>query len=90
MAHPLWLAVGPRVFIGEDYLQIFKSVAFWLHSLCGYWEGLDPINRFNNTSWMAVDTLTDRPKSVRNRCVIEGISGVFCVVTLLFGIFLWV
>ena len=30
-----------------------------------------PVNRFNHTSWVAVVTLTDRPKSVRNRCVIE-------------------
>ena len=31
---------------------------------------------------------TDRPKSVRNRCVIEVLCAVFfCVVTLLFGLF---
>ena len=29
---------------------------------------------------------TDRPKSVRNRCVIELFGGVFFVVTLLFGL----
>ena len=33
-------------------------------------------------------TPTDRPKSVRNRCVIEGFVGVF-VVALFFVIFLW-
>ena len=32
-------------------------------------------------------TPTDRPKSVRNRCVIEVFGGVFYVVTLLFGFF---
>ena len=31
---------------------------------------------FNLTSWMAI-TPTDRPKSVRNRCVIEVFGGVF-------------
>ena len=36
---------------------------------------------------MAIFTPTDRPKSVRNRCVIEVSGGVFCVVTLLFGFF---
>ena len=37
---------------------------------------------------MTVVTLTDRPKSVRYRCVIEVFVGVFfCVVTLLFGFF---
>ena len=40
-------------------------------------EGLDPVNRFNHTSWEAIVTPTDRPKSVRNRCVIEVFGGVF-------------
>ena len=31
----------------------------------------------NHTSWVAVVTPTDRPKSVRNRCVIELFCGVF-------------
>ena len=30
----------------------------------------------NNTSWVAIVTPTDRPKSVRNRCVIELFGGV--------------
>ena len=34
---------------------------------------------------MTAVTPTDRPKSVRNRCVIEVFGGVFYVVTLLFG-----
>ena len=46
-------------------------MSFWLRSFCGYWEGWDSVNRFDNTSWVAVDTPTDRPKSDRNRCVIE-------------------
>ena len=45
------------------------------------------VNRFNHTSWVTVVTPTDRPKSVRIRCVIEVLSGVFYVVTLLFGFF---
>ena len=61
----------------EDYLQIFKYVSFWLHGFCGKWEGWDPVNRFNHTSWVAIVTPTDRPKSVHNRCVIEVFGGVF-------------
>ena len=38
----------------------------------------------NHTSWVAVVTPTDHPKSVRNRCVIELFCGVVCVVTLPF------
>ena len=36
---------------------------------------------------MAIVTPADRPKSVRNRCVIEVFGGVLCVVMLLFGFF---
>ena len=40
-------------------------------------------------SWVTVDTPTDRPKSVRNHCVIELSCGVVCVVTLPFWHFCW-
>ena len=43
---------------------------------------IGPVNQANHTSMMAVVTPTDRPKSVRNRCVIELFGGVVCVVTL--------
>ena len=43
-----------------------------------------PVNQVNNTSWVTVVTPTDRPKSVRNRYVIELFCGVVCVVTLPF------
>ena len=48
-----------------------------------------PVNRVNHTSWVAVVTPTDRPKSVRNRCFIEFFCGVVCVVTLPFWHFCW-
>ena len=41
-----------------------------------------PVNQVNHTSWVDVVTSTDRPKSVRNCCVIELFCGVVCVVTL--------
>ena len=34
------------------------------------------VKRFSHKSWMAVVTLTDRPKSVRNCCVIEVFGGI--------------
>ena len=43
----------------------------------------------NHTSWVALVTPTDRPKSVRNRCLIELFCGVVCVVTLPFLHFCW-
>ena len=58
--------------------RMFKCVSFGLHGFCGYWEGWDPVNRFNHTSSLvAIVTSTDHPKSVRNRCVIEVFGGVF-------------
>ena len=38
---------------------------------------LDPVNRFNHTSYVVVVTPTDRLKSVQNCCVIEGFGDVF-------------
>ena len=61
----------------EDYLQIFKCVSFWLHGCCGEWEGWALVNRFNHTSGVTAITPTDRPKSVRNRCVIEVLVAFF-------------
>ena len=54
----------------EVYLHFFKCVSFLLHGCCGEWDGWarKPVN---HASWVAVVTPTDRPKSVRNRCVIE-------------------
>ena len=40
-------------------------MSFRLHRFCDKWESLDPVNRFN-ASWVAVDTPTGSPKSVRN------------------------
>ena len=47
---------------------------------------VERVNQVNHTSWVAVVIPTDRPKSVRNRCVIELFCGVVCVVTLPFYI----
>ena len=43
----------------------------------------------NHTSWVAVVTPTDRPKSVRNCCLIELFCGVVCVATLPLWHFCW-
>ena len=64
------------------------SVSFWLNGYCGEWEG-GPVNQVNHTSWVAVVTPTDRPKSVRNCCFIELFCGVVCVVTFPFWHFCW-
>ena len=38
-------------------------MSIWFYSFCCKWEGWDPVNRSNNTSWVALVTPTDRPKS---------------------------
>ena len=66
----------------EVYIKNIMRVLLitWLLRGVGRWAR-KPVN---NTSWVAVVTPTDRPKSVRNRCVIELFCGVVCVVTLPF------
>ena len=65
----------------------FRAMYDWLHYFCGEWEGWALVNWFNHTSGVTAVTPTDRPKSVRIRCVIEVFGGVFYVVTLLFRFF---
>ena len=48
--------------------------------------GINPVNRFNYTSWEDVVTPTDRPKSVRNRCVIEFFVALFVLSLCAFDI----
>ena len=50
------------------------------------WGARKPVNY---TSWVAVVTPTDRPKSVRNCCLIELFCGVVCVATLPLWHFCW-
>ena len=61
------------------YLKQYFYLAMndWLHYFCVEWEGWALINWFNHTSWVTVVTPTDRPKSVRNSCVIKVFGGVF-------------
>ena len=49
---------------------------------------LGSVNRFNHPRLVAIVTPTDRPKSVRNRCVIEVFGCVF-VLSRYFLVFFW-
>ena len=44
-----------------------------------------PVNQFNNTSWVAVVTPTDRPNTIHYRCVIKHFGDIF--VLLLYSLF---
>ena len=53
---------------------------FLIGFICGAVAGsgkVGPVNQVNHTSWVAVVTPTDRPKSVRNRCLIELFVALF-------------
>ena len=72
-----WFVVYKRRFI----YKFINVCPFDYTAVAGSWK-VGPVNQVNHTSWVAVVTQTDRPKSVRNRCVIELFCGVVCVVTL--------
>ena len=73
----------------QDLNMLYLLIQIFLYRSCRdflAFKGWDPGNWFNHTSWVAIVTPNERPKSVRNRCVIEVFGGVF-VVTLLLGFF---
>ena len=59
----------------EVHLQIFKCVLLITQLLRGL--GRLASKQVNHTSWVAVVTPTDRPKSVRNCCLIELFVALF-------------
>ena len=72
-----WFVVYIRMFI----YNFFNACPFDYTAAAGSGK-VGPVNQVNHTSWVAVVTPTDRPKSVRNHCVIELFCGVVGVVTL--------
>ena len=40
--------------------------------------GFGPVNCFNHSTLVSIGTLTDRPKSISNRCVIEVSLALLC------------
>ena len=75
-----WFVVSIRRFI-----YTFLNVCPFDYTAVAGSGRVGPVNRLttpvDHTSWVAVVTPTDCPKSVRNRCVVE----FFCVVTLPFS-----
>ena len=74
-----WFVVYIRRFI----YKFLNVCPFYYTAVAGSGK-VGPVNQVNHTSWVAVVTSTDRPKSVRNRCVIDIFCGVVCVATLPF------
>ena len=60
----------------EVYLQILDVTPFDYTTVAESGK-VGPVNQVNHTNWLIVFTPTDRPKSVRNRCVIELFVDVF-------------
>ena len=80
MTSPLGVAVVCCLY-KEVYLQILNVCPFDYTAVARSGK-VGPVNQVIHTSWVAVVTQTDRPKSVRHRCIIELFCGVVCVVTL--------
>ena len=75
MTSPLgWLLVC--CLYKEVYLQIFNVCPFDYTAVAGSGK-VGPVNQVNHTNWVAIVNPTDRPKSVRNRCVIELFVALF-------------
>ena len=60
------------------YLLFFKCLTFWLHGDCGKCKGRAFKPQVNHTGCMTVVAPADRPKSIRNSCVIERICSIVC------------
>ena len=78
-----WFVVYIRKFI----YKLLNLCPFDYTAVAGSGK-VGPVNQVYHISWVAVVTPTDRPKSVRNRCVID-CFGVVWVVTLPFWHFCW-
>ena len=61
-------------------------MSFWIHSLCGYRDGRDHINRFFQYQLGSCRYSTDRLESIHNRCVIERFWWRFYVLYFLFSV----
>ena len=72
-------------------ISIIPWTKSWLHFFGGGLEGWALVNRFNHTSLVTAVTPTHRPKSIRNRCVIEVFGDVFmlsrCILFFFFFFF---
>ena len=63
------------VYIMRFIYKFLNVCPFYYTAVAGSGKA-GPVNQVTHTSWVAVVAPTDRPKSVRNRCVNE----LFCVV----------
>ena len=77
------------VYIRRIIYKFVNVCTFDSHDCCGLLEGWALVNRFNHTSGVIAVNPTDRPKSVRNHCVIDVFGDVFmlsrCVLDFLCG-----
>ena len=87
----MWVAWGGCWFVDyiRRFIYKFLNVCPFDYTTVAGSGKVEPVNQVYDTSWMVVVTPTDRPKSDRNRCVIELFCGVVCVVILPFWNFCW-
>ena len=76
MKTALTSCISSRRFVWWNVIHFYKDKCF-ISCYCGNWDGWALVNQFNHTGLVDVVTQTDRPKSLRKRCVIEVFGGVF-------------
>ena len=70
MTSPLGVAVGLLSILGGLFTNFLNVCPFDCTAVAGSGK-VGPVNQVNHTSWVVKVTPTNRPKSVRNRSVIE-------------------
>ena len=76
-----WFVVYIRRFIYK-----FLNVCPFEYTAVAGSGKVGPVNQVNHTSWVAIVNPTDRPKSVRNRCIIELFVAFFMLLLCPFDI----
>ena len=71
------------VYIRRFIYKFLNVCPFYFTAVAGSGQ-VGPVNQVNHTSWLAIVTPTDRPKSARNRTLIKLFCGVVCFVILPF------
>ena len=71
-----WSGCWFDVYIRRFIYKILNVYPFDYTAVAGSGK-IGTVNQVNHTSWVAVVTPTDRPKSVRNRCLIDFFVALF-------------
>ena len=82
-----WLLLTWVTLMADDQtIRIILSLSNFDYTAVAGNGKVEPVNQVNHTSWVALVSPTDRPKSVRKRCVIELFVALFVLSLCLYDI----